>query len=228
MNINKNCVYFLISQTHQQQQPEHINVPNAQKPVTQYTNPNVGPYYSPNQMMNFWTQYISQFKGIPVTVPVQTEYEGILYPIQMQQQPQAQMTPPPPPPMPTQTYSSYNTNTMSKSPIVDIVTVLRSVLPPNLLYFIVNWGSMIVNFFSIIMFGGLMTTAICTLTPICSITFASIPFIARNQFIGKSTNQTTPNTLERVRRASELLSTALEKYEQLQKTYQPSSDSSKN
>lgn len=178
--------------------------------------------------MNMWSQYLSQFKGIPVTVPVQTEYEGILYPMQMQSQPQTQMAPPPPPPMPTQTYSSHNSNAMNKSPIVDILTVLRSVLPPNLLYFIVNWGSMVVNFFSVIMFGGLMTTAICTLTPICSITFASLPFAVRNQFIGKSSNQTTSNTLERVRRASELLSTALEKYEQLQKTYQPNSDSARS
>lgn len=198
-----------------------------QKPITQYLNTNGGPYppNAPNGMTPAWSQFLSQYGGlpypIPMWVPTQTEYEGFLVPVQMKNQPPTSPAFPtvPTPSTAAQPYTVESSNTMaSKSPSADIVAALRNILPPSVLYFLINWGSIIVNSFSIIVFGGIMTTAICSLTPLCTISLGTIPFAFRSQFVGKSTNQTEPSTVERVRRAAEMLSSAMETYEELQKS----------
>lgn len=192
-----------------------------QRPITQYLNTNAGPYLpeAPNGMAPAWSQFLSHYGSVPYPfpfwVPAQTEYEGFLVPVQMKNQAPTL----PSPPTVAQPYTVDSSNTMtSKSPSGDIVAILRSILPPSVLYFLVNWGSIIVNSFSIIVFGGIMTTAICTLTPLCTISLGTLPFAFRSEFAGKEANQTASNTLERVRRATEMLSSAIETYEELQKS----------
>lgn len=192
-----------------------------QQPAAQYTN--AGPYPvdgMPSGMSAAWSQFVSQYGGVPypypVMVPAQTQFEGYLVPIQMKSQPPPTL---PSPPTAVQPYAIEPTNTLApKSPNADIVAVLRNILPPSVLYFLVNWGSIIMNSFSIIAFGGIMTTAICTLTPLCTISLGTLPFGFRGEFAGKAGNANETNTLERVRRASEMLSSAIDTYEELQKS----------
>lgn len=205
-----NCFFYPFQQ--------QTNDSNTQKPAIPYG----GPYFSPNSPYGFvLPQPMPQYTGqhgniqyIPVSVPIQTEYEGFLFPMNPQTkspaQSQPQLTPPPPPPTATQ-----NAMENIKSPNTDlIIAVLRSVLPRNLVHFIVNWGTMIANFFSVVVFGGLMTTAICTLTPLCSISFAPLAFGFRNGFPSDASNQTT---LQRIRRGTEMLNSALVKFERMQR-----------
>lgn len=177
-----------------------------------------GPFYYPYGYVlpHPMAQQTGQNNGIqyiPGTVPIAMEYEGYLVPINPNSQaPQTQpkSTTPPPPTSP----SSTSMETI-KSPNTDlIIALLRTVLPRNLVFFIVNWGAMIMNMFSIVAFGGLMTTAICTLTPLCSISFAPIALGLRGDLAGSASNQTT---LQRIRRGTEMLNNALVKFEQMQR-----------
>lgn len=151
----------------------------------------------------------------PSGYPPYIDYEGILVPIQ--------------PPTPAQTQQKQQQHIRQRTPThvqssrvsTDLAVLLRNLLPSNLIYFIVHWGTAIMNVISVIAFGGILTSAICALTPICTISFGSLPLSAafeRNLGIDiDANNQTdTSTTISRVRRATNLLQTALEKYEQLQ------------
>lgn len=154
--------------------------------------------------------------SFPSNLPPFIDYAGILVPIQN-----------PPPVQPKQKII----NQRSPSDIqpsrsnTDLVVLLRNLLPPNLIYSIMHWAPLLVNAISVMAFGGLLMSAICTLTPICTISIGSLPLSAafkRNLGIdiAANNNNNQPNTsttISRVRRATHLLQTALEKYEQLQK-----------
>lgn len=104
--------------------------------------------------------------------------------------------------------------------IFDLAILLQALLPPSVLQLIVTWSSFVFNSFSIIVFAGLITSAICTITPICTLTFGALPMSFQRQFpIPNMTyaNGTEVSMSQRVRRATKMLSTAFEKYDKLQK-----------
>lgn len=197
-------------------------------------NPYGGPYLPPGfgtYPNNFllspqWQQYASH-PNVPIAyAPVHTEYEGFLVPVQTQPP-----LPPPPPAVPQQNNQQHQIETIEvverqppkhvQSRInSDLSVILRNLLPANLIFLLVQYGSIVMNLLSIIAFGGLITTAVCSLTPICTISFAGFPLAAfRSDISGKKSNDST-TTVERVRRAAEFFSNAIEKYEKLQKTLQ--------
>lgn len=75
------------------------------------------------------------------------------------------------------------------------------------------------NIFSVITLGGLITTGICSLTPLCTITFGGLPLSAgMRKSLGIDSNSTdTLSTTQRVRRAAQLFDSALQKYEELER-----------
>lgn len=74
----------------------------------------------------------------------------------------------------------------------------------------------------VIIFGGALTTGICTFTPLCSISFALpfLPLLALRESAKKLTDviDMDADTSERVRRAAEFVQAALEKYNKMQNT----------
>lgn len=176
-----------------------------QEPVQHYVNPYGGPYlpqgynYPGIVLTPQWAQYLSHPQV--AYSPVHTEYEGFLIPVQSQ----------PTMPSKSSTHSPQQqtdyliSDRPSKSPIPELSLILRNLLP-----IMINWGATILNAFSVVAFGGLITTAICSLTPLCSITFGAIPFAALKKFANNIDNGST--TIERVRRAAQSLRSAIEKY----------------
>lgn len=152
--------------------------------------------------------------GFSSNLPPYIDYEGILVPIQ---------NPPPAPPKQKKINQRIPNQLQPSRVDTDLVVLLRNLLPPNLIYFIMHWGAFIMNAISVIALGGILTSAICTLTPICTISFSSLPLSAafkRNLGIDIDANNNQTNTstaISRVRRATHLLQTALEKYDQLQR-----------
>lgn len=187
-------------------------------PVYQYANTYGGPYFPPNKnypnnyvIPQAWLQYMSQQIPYPYA-PIQTEYEGYFVPVQppaSQKQQQMQQS------MGTEDSNSNTPMKFSDAQMnADFENVIRALLPQNLAYFIVNWGTLALNLLSIVTFGGIITAAICTLTPICSA--VSLPLGLRSDYISSTFNGSAI-TVERVRRAADFVNTALLKYEQLQK-----------
>lgn len=80
-------------------------------------------------------------------------------------------------------------------------------------------GTYLLGSIGVVLFGGAVTTAICTLTPLCTISFAALPFLGlRESLTTKTIKESIANeiTSDRVRRAAEFVRTALEKYNQIQ------------
>lgn len=165
-----------------------------------------------NEPVDFTSSYPTGYSsGFPTNLPPYIDYEGILVPMQNIQ----------PIPPKQKKINQQKPNQIQPSRVnSDLVVLLRNLLPANLIYFIMRWGEFIINAMSVFAFFGLLTSAICTLTPICTISFASLPLSAafkRNLGIDFDANNQTSTAISRVRRATHLLQTALEKYEQLQK-----------
>lgn len=73
----------------------------------------------------------------------------------------------------------------------------------------------------VMLFGGILTTAVCTLTPLCSITFPfAIPFLTLRETAKTLSNviDLDADTADRVQRAADFVQVALEKYNKLQAT----------
>lgn len=158
---------------------------------------------------------------------MQTEYQGILVPIQS-------IIPPPPPPPPqdqkqpqhqppkTQTTILTKENQSKNQPgrnNFDLAVILQALLPPTVLQMIVAWANFILNSFTMMAFAGAITSTICSLTPICTLTFSALPLSVRQKITAKMTNEdgSDVTTIQRVRRAADMVSNALDKYEKLQK-----------
>lgn len=133
------------------------------------------------------------FPGGPGAFTVQSGYEGFLVP---------SVIPPPPPP-----------------PFQGAFGLLRNLMPmPNsLISLLMRSGGYIFNSLAVVLFGGAVTTALCTLTPLCTITFAALPLLGLRDTttaLQKALGQEI--TSERVARAAEFVGTALVKYQTLQ------------
>ena len=99
--------------------------------------------------------------------------------------------------------------------------ILRAIIPypRNIISLIMRSGSYLLGTVGVVLFGGAVTTAVCTLTPLCTISFAALPLLGlRDTPIAKTINETLSKeiTSDRVKRAAEFVWTALRKYQQLQ------------
>lgn len=148
--------------------------------------------------------------------PMQPEYEGVLVPVQTLSPPQ-RLLPTVPVQSTPQTNPTNSKHLENKLPPVanrnsfDLAIILQALLPPSVISFIIAIGNFILNSFSTLAFAGAITSVLCSLTPICTISFGSLGFRQMLYNGGEVT------TLQRVRRAAEVVSNALEKYEKLQK-----------
>lgn len=77
---------------------------------------------------------------------------------------------------------------------------------------------MLIQSLGVVFFGGAITTAICTFTPLCTISFALpfLPLLALRTTAKKIVENLDPKTSERVRRAADFVQTAIEKYNEMQ------------
>ncbi|KAJ6638892.1 hypothetical protein Bhyg_11630 [Pseudolycoriella hygida] len=102
--------------------------------------------------------------------------------------------------------------------------IFRNTLPypRTIMSMLMRSGTYLLSSIGVILFGGAVTTAICTLTPLCTITFAALPFLGlRETLTSKTIKESIANeiTSDRVRRAAEFVRTALEKYNQIQEDF---------
>lgn len=184
MKCKKKCLQILENPSYD---PELYQNFVPQDAVQQYVSSYGGPY-PPNYAAG----------GIPYGGPggypnpagfaIQTGYEGFLVP----------SIPPPPPPGP------------------GFFEFFAQILPfpRTMSSMFMKSGSYLLSALVTLLMGGLATTAICTMTPLCSITFAALPLIGLRGTVEKVGAELTT---DRVKRAAEFVKTALEKYQKMQK-----------
>lgn len=219
----------------------HANAPKpAEDPVHQYVRPISYPTgnayannyykgypYAPNVPL---PQYLP-----PANVPPENVvYEGVLVPMmfvnptrsQQQQQQTKQV-------VPQSGYVNLKPDTMNKSNSnfenkisanrnsFDLAVILQALLPPNIIHIVITIGNFILNSLSTIAFASAVTSALCSLTPICTLSFGILPWSVRQIFVARMTDNddddVTVTTIQRARRAADLFSNALDKYEKLQR-----------
>lgn len=105
----------------------------------------------------------------------------------------------------------------------DLALLLQAILPQNIIQLIIVIGNFILNSFSTLAFAGAITSLLCSLTPVCTISFGAFPFGVRKLLVDGA----EISTLQRVRRAAEMVTNALEKYEKIQKGVQSLTNSLK-
>lgn len=124
--------------------------------------------------------------------PIQTTYEGYIVPAE-----------------PSSTHE-----------LKSALSVLRDFLPlpRGLVNTFAKASVLLLSFMGVVVFGGVITTAICSFTPLCTISFAALPFLGlRNNPITKIDESPAAVNVDRVRRAAELFNTAIEKFDKIQK-----------
>lgn len=149
-------------------------------------------------------QYVNQYGNpypaasyfpVPGAYAVQTGYEGYLVP----------------------EIQSSSSPLDESSLIYGVLSYVRGLLPRTVLGWLVKGIIYALSAIGIILVGGALTTAICTLTPLCTISFATIPFLRLSntaQVVGKALSaEITP---ERIQKTAELVQTAIEKFSQMQ------------
>lgn len=159
--------------------------------VQQYVSSYGGPYAPGPNAVGYPAAYPGPYG--PGGFALQTGYEGYLFP----------QVPAPPPPPP------------------GLLDIFRSTLPysTTVTSMLMRSGTYLLSSIGVILFGGAVTTAICSFTPLCTITFAALPFLGlRESLTTKTIKEAVANeiTSDRVRRAAEFVRTALEKYNQIQ------------
>ncbi|CAD7085289.1 unnamed protein product [Hermetia illucens] len=99
-------------------------------------------------------------------------------------------------------------------------SLLQGFLSRSIIGWLTRAASYLVSALGVVVFGGALTTAICTFTPVCSITFAALPFL-RLKETAKDITKTlgAEITADRVRRTAELVKEAIEKYSEMQKEF---------
>lgn len=162
-----------------------------QDAVQQYVNSYGGPYAPGGHAVGYPVPYGGGYG--PGGFALQTGYEGFLVP----------QIPPPPPPGP------------------NVLDIFRNQLPNGrtVMSMLMRSGTYLLSSIGVVLFGGAVTTAICSLTPLCTITFAALPFLGlRESLTSKTIKESIASeiTSDRVRRAAEFVRTALEKYNQIQ------------
>lgn len=145
------------------------------------------------------------FYGNPAGYAVQSGYEGYLVP---SFPPPAPIPPPPP---------GALLGPGGPGPFDFLGEFLP--YPRTILSTVTRTGGWLLGGVGVMLFGGVLTTAVCTLTPFCSITFPfTIPFLTLRETAKTLTHviDLDADTADRVRRAADFVQAALEKYNKLQ------------
>lgn len=122
---------------------------------------------------------------------VRTGYEGFLVPDI--RAPAEQQTPP---------------------PVDALTTILRGIFPRIVAGWIAKLITLVISAVGLMFLGEALTTAFCSITSLCNKSFSDLPFLRNVENVTKSIGE--EGTVERVRRAAQLLQSAIDKYEQLQ------------
>ncbi|KAL5283289.1 hypothetical protein ACFFRR_005896 [Megaselia abdita] len=102
----------------------------------------------------------------------------------------------------------------SPQPVDALSTVLRGIFPRMVAFWIAKLITLVISAVGLMFFGGAITTAFCSITSLCNKSFSDLPFLRNVENVTKAIGEEV--TVERVRRAAELLQSAIDKYEQLQ------------
>lgn len=116
--------------------------------------------------------------------------------------------------------------------------VLATVMPRSVVLLLVRSASFLLSTIGVVLFGGVLTSALCALTPLCTITFASLPFGGLRQSaasglqhvlggVGVGTepaklvaaavaDASAETTGIRIARAARMVGSALAKYQEMQ------------
>lgn len=159
-------------------------------PIQQYLN-NYGPYTGyPHQQPQPPVGAVP-FGGPLYPYAVRTGYEGFLVPdirAPAEQQP------------------SHSGDALS--------TVLRAIFPRVVAFWIAKLITLVISAVGLMFFGGAIATAFCSITSLCNKSLTDLPFLRNVENVTQTIREEV--TVERVRRAAELLQSAIAKYEQLQ------------
>lgn len=117
-------------------------------------------------------------------------------------------------------YEGYLVPQLPPAPIAPgFGDLFRSIMPypRTLASLFIRTSTYLLGSLGVILFGGAVTTALCTLTPLCTISFAVLPFLGLRD-TAKNIQETLSNgiTSDRVKRAAELLVSAYDKYQAMQ------------
>lgn len=176
------------------------------EPVNQYVNswgnPYVYSYGNPYGYpdMNAWNRMA------PIAyAPVQTEY-GILVPENT------------PTPFDNGQHMRANFAPISYVPVqetpepsssADTISAISSLFPRSFIIVLAKWSSFISNFLSLFAFFSALTTALCTVTPLCTFNYAAA---FKNLFFGENNNEIR----EKIEIAEQQLHEALNKFNETQ------------
>lgn len=93
-------------------------------------------------------------------------------------------------------------------------TALRSIFPRMVAGWIAKLITLVISAVGLMFFGGAITSVFCSATSLCNKSFSDLPFLRNVENVTKVIGEEV--TVERVRRAAELLQSAIDKYEQFQ------------
>lgn len=183
----------------QQQLPSNAGQSNLQPNAQTYASqPNLPAYFNPK-----FVEYEGVFVPIQPLNPPSSSPQG--QSAQVYLQPSAQ-----------QTNSSKNNRVNTKMTVprtsYDLAMLLQSIFPPNILQTILTMINFALNSFSMLAFAAAITSAICSITPLCTLTFGALPI-----GLQKRMSEEDGSTIQRVRRAVIQVEGAIDKYERLQK-----------
>lgn len=115
----------------------------------------------------------------------------------------------------------HEPHSSSESSPNDLIFALAEILPRSLLIFVAKWSSFIVSLLSLVAVGGFLTTGICTVTPLCSITFAGFTLPKLLRLFSQA-----PVTDERLNEAQANLNAAIQKFDEKTTTIEDSETTS--
>lgn len=141
------------------------------------------------------------------------------------------------------TTTTTTTPTPSTTSLIDkpmsVAGLLASVLPRSVAILLIRSVSFLLSTIGVVLFGGALTSALCALTPLCTLTIRGLPFIGLRQSaasglqtmlggtsvepaqlvaaaVAAATNGSADTTGTRIARAARLVGTAIAKYQEMQ------------
>lgn len=156
-------------------------------------------------------QYLAQFAGAfgpyaypgyapapvyPAPYAVQTGYDGFLVAT------------------PSTSLAASGTVSSTSGNVVTALSNLASTIMNSPIFRVI---ATIIGAILMMFFGGAVTTAICNITPLCNISFKAVSYLRGNGAADMGRMLAEEMTPERIKRASELVRSAIRKYQELQK-----------
>ncbi|XP_055904037.1 uncharacterized protein LOC129939881 [Eupeodes corollae] len=133
--------------------------------------------------------------------------------------------PPPGYPSPYVVQTGYEGFLMPSAPAgqsvqTDSLGFLQGIVPSTMLSWMMRSMAVVMGTVTMVIMGGALTTVVCSLTPICSVSFKSLKFLNWNE-TARSVGMIVGNemTPERVRRAANFVHQAIKKYSELQRAF---------